>query len=47
MNLTADVVDLYNYSDLIAMQRLDINHKLRQIYYNEYSEDLVERYELK
>lgn len=31
MNLTTDVVDLYNYSDLIAMQRLDINHKLRQI----------------
>lgn len=47
MNIIDEVVDLYQYSDLIAMQRLDINHKLRQIYYNEYSEDLVERYELK
>lgn len=47
MNIVDEVIDLFSYSDLIAIQRLDINHKLRQIYFNEYTDDLIERYELK
>lgn len=47
MNMTDDVVSLYNYSDLILTQVYDIDHKLRQVYFNEMTDDLVERYELK
>ncbi|XJS10627.1 hypothetical protein ACF3NG_11025 [Aerococcaceae bacterium WGS1372] len=47
MNMTDDIVNFFSYSNLIETQAHDIDHKLRQVYFNEMTDDLIERYQLK
>lgn len=47
MDMNADVMGIFQISDLIMTQTYDIDHKLRQIYFDQLTDDLIERYELK
>lgn len=47
MNITDEVSSIANLGDLIIIQGTDISHKLRQYYFADATDDLLERYELK
>ena len=47
MNMNSDVMSIFQISDLIFAQTYDIDHKLRQIYFDGLTDELMERYQLK